>query len=113
MILAVLEMLGCPVTTCQTHQRMFDDALCCIIPSQSKSLKDTNKGSFVPLDLAHVMTRSGEWVMLMLGESVCALVAANITPAPQSRNVTVRSILSYLLGFVTLTLLKQLYYGQG
>jgi Bacterial low temperature requirement A protein (LtrA) len=64
----------------------------------------SHKEKYVPMNLEFVTHRFGEWTMLMLGESVLALLIVE-----QSHNLT-RYYTTFYAGIITVTLFQYLYF---
>lgn len=75
-----------------------------IIPSMNKSHYEFN----VPLNLEYVLHRIGEWVNLMLGESILSLLTLDYTDALHGSSM--KYTVSFYAGLITVTLFQYLFF---
>lgn len=68
--------------------------------------KRSHKESFVPLNIEHTIHRLGEWIVLMLGESILALLIVEQSPGQ-------RYYVTFYSGIITVTLLQYLFFRSN
>lgn len=66
----------------------------------------SHKESYVPMNIEHAIHRMGEWVVLMLGESILALLIVEQSPGQ-------RYYTTFFSGIIQITILQYLYFRSN